>query len=83
MAGGCAKSKQISGSHGWHPGMWHQVTSPNDVPNDRDVRLAVIDARGKVHTLVFPCRRVGDSWIDTKLQRKVEVHPTHWQVWTD
>jgi transposase len=27
---------------------------------DRDVRLAVIDASGTVHSLVFPCRRVGD-----------------------
>ena len=23
----------------------------------------------------------GDSWIDAKLQRSVEVYPTHWQEW--
>ena len=57
--------------------------SPADVPKDRDVRLAVIDASGMVHSLVFPCRRVGDSWVDTKLQRRVEVYPTHWQEWTE
>ena len=25
---------------------------------------------GQVHALVFPCRRVGNSW---------EVYPTHWE----
>jgi hypothetical protein len=63
--------------------MWHLVNSIGDVPDDRDVRLAVIDASGKEHALVFPCRRVGNSWIDTKLQRPVEVRPTHWREWTE
>jgi hypothetical protein len=61
--------------------MWHEVNTPDDVPNNRDVRLAVIDAKGMVHALVFPCRRVGNSWIDAKLRRPVEVYPTHWQDW--
>jgi hypothetical protein len=63
--------------------MWHLINSIADIPDDRDVRLAVIDASGKVHALVFPCRRVGHSWVDTKLQRPVEVDPTHWQQWTE
>ena len=63
--------------------MWHEVNSPEDVPNNRDVRLAVIDAKGTVHALVFPCRRVGDAWLDSKLQRRVEVFPTHWQEWVE
>jgi hypothetical protein len=61
--------------------MWHKVNSPADVPEERDVRLAVIDAGGIAHALVFPCRRVGHSWIDVKLHRPVEVDPTHWQDW--
>jgi hypothetical protein len=50
---------------------------------DCEVRLAVIDGSGTVHALVFPCRRVGNSWIDSKLRRPVEVNPTHWQEWTE
>ena len=62
--------------------MWHYVKSAADVPTDRDVRLAVIDANGTVHALVFPCRREGDTWLDARLGRSVEVYPTHWQEWT-
>jgi hypothetical protein len=61
--------------------MWHELKTPQDVPNDRHVRLAVIDGKGTVHALVFPCRRVGNSWVDAKLERQVDVHPTHWQEW--
>jgi hypothetical protein len=63
--------------------MWHEVISPEDVPTDRDLRLAVIDAKGTVHALVFPCRRVDDTWLDSKLRRQVEVYPTHWQEWDE
>ena len=63
--------------------MWHNVSAPEDVPSDRDVRLAVIDSNGTVHRLVFPCRRVGNSWIDAKFGRRVELDPTHWQEWTE
>jgi hypothetical protein len=63
--------------------MWHAVNTPADVPADRDVRLAVIDAKGAVHALVFPCRRKGNGWIDSKLRRPVEVYPTHWQEWLE
>jgi len=63
--------------------MWNQVNSPFDVPEDRDVRLAVIDDKGAVHFLVFPCHRVGNAWIDSKLRRSVDIFPTHWQEWTE
>jgi hypothetical protein len=59
---------------------WHIVKSPSDVPEACDVRLAVI-TKGEVHALVFPCRRVGLSYLDAKTNRPVEVHPTHWQQW--
>ena len=45
--------------------------------------LPVIDAKGTVHALVFPCRREGTSWIDSKLGRLVEVYPTYWQEWDE
>jgi hypothetical protein len=63
--------------------MWHSITPLAEVPTDRDVRLAVVDGYGTVHTLVFPCRRVDDSWVDARLGRRVEVYPTHWQEWRD
>jgi hypothetical protein len=63
--------------------MWHQLNSSAVIPDDCDVRLAVIDGNGTVHPLVFPCRRVGNSWIDSKLKRRVEVDPTHWQEWEE
>jgi hypothetical protein len=62
--------------------VWHKINSHADVPTDRDVRLAVIDANGTAHALVFPCRRIGNSWVDAKSRRSVEVYPTHWQEWT-
>ena len=60
--------------------MWHYVGSIDDVPSDRDLHLAVMDDDG-MHELVFPCRLVGNSWVDAKLLRPVEVHPTHWREW--
>jgi hypothetical protein len=62
--------------------VWYQDNSLADVSTDRDVRLAVIDANGTAHALVFPCRRIGNSWVDAKSRRSVEVYPTHWQEWT-
>ena len=73
----------VLAAHALHSSMWHEVNTPDDVPNNRDVRLAVIDGKGTVHALVFPCRRVGNSWVDAKLKRQVEVYPTHWQEWVD
>ena len=59
---------------------WHVIRFPADVPADRDVRLAVIKA-GEVHSLVFPCRRIGQDYVDAKTKRLAEVYPTHWQEW--
>ncbi len=61
--------------------MWHLVGSIEDVPTDRDLRLAVIDGDG-THALAFPCRRHGESRVDAKTQRLVDVKPTHWQEWS-
>jgi hypothetical protein len=61
--------------------MWHHIGSIEKVPSDRDLRLAVMNSDA-MHELVFPCRRRGDSWVDVKTQRIVEVSPTHWQEWS-
>jgi hypothetical protein len=61
--------------------MWHYVGTVENVPTDRDLRLAVIN--GDMHELVFPCRRQGNSWIHATTKRPVEVHPTHWQEWVE
>uniref|UniRef100_Q07NU5 Uncharacterized protein n=1 Tax=Rhodopseudomonas palustris (strain BisA53) TaxID=316055 RepID=Q07NU5_RHOP5 len=58
--------------------MWQPVET---VPEGIDIALAVIDHVG-VHSLVFPCRHSGDRWISSITQRTVDVHPTHWQLWT-
>jgi len=49
-------------------------------PFDRDLELAVLDARG-IHTLVFPCRRIVDGWLNAGTRQRVIVHPTHWRAW--
>ncbi len=62
--------------------MWHAVSTPSEIPADRDLRLAVINRDG-VHALVFPCRRADSAWVDARTRRIVEVYPTHWQDWTE
>ena len=52
----------------------------SSAPFDRDLELAVIDTAG-THTLVFPCRRILDGWINAVTKRRVEVTPTHWREW--
>ena len=61
----------------------HAITLPDQGPFDRDLQLAVIDAAGKVHTLVFPCRRVDGRWLDVRTERTIEIYPTHWQEWSE
>ena len=58
---------------------WQQITT---APFDFDLRLAVVDRRG-IHMLVFPCRRVLRSWINSEMNAQVDVHPTHWRKWSD
>ncbi len=62
--------------------MWHFINDLSEVPVDRDLRLAVIDASGEVHALAFPCRRVDSGWRDARSGREVDVFPTHWQEWS-
>jgi len=47
-------------------------------PFDQELELAVIDSDG-AQSLVFPCRRTSDGWVDAMAGRWVQVHPTHWR----
>lgn len=56
-------------------------TKIETAPFDRDLELAVIEADGDIHAVVFPCRRVVSGWIKSETRRPVELHPTHWRNW--
>jgi hypothetical protein len=58
---------------------WEPIST---APFDRDLQLAVIDA-GRIHMLVFPCRRVLRGWIKATTSETVLVRPTHWREWKD
>jgi hypothetical protein len=59
--------------------MWQPIET---AAFDRDLELAVIDASGEPHALVFPCRRsIVDGWINATTGKRVDVRPTHWREW--
>jgi hypothetical protein len=62
-----------------HPA-WQRAAS---APFDRDLRLAVLDADGTAHELVFPCRRVLGGWVKSQTKERLAIDPTHWQAWDD
>ena len=49
-------------------------------PFDHDLELAVAD-RGEMHSLVFPCRRIPDGWINAETKQRIYIGPTHWRRW--
>ena len=59
-------------------GDWHPVAC---APFDRDLELAVL-AYGEEHTLVFPCRRILNGWVNAETKQRLDVHPTHWREWS-
>ena len=60
--------------------VWKPIAT---APYDRDLRLALIDARGEAHALVFPCRRILGGWIKAQTQERLSIDPTHWQEWSE
>ena len=58
---------------------WQRIST---APFDRDLELAVI-IYGRVHALVFPCRRILTGWVKSGTQEQVNVRPTHWREWKD
>jgi hypothetical protein len=49
-------------------------------PFGRDLELAVIEL-GRVHALVFACRRTAEGWINAETGRRIAIDPTHWRRW--
>jgi len=49
-------------------------------PSDCDLELCVINKHG-VHSLVFPCRKYGNKWLDASPKKPIDVQPTHWRIW--
>ncbi len=49
---------------------------------ERDLHLTVIDAKG-VHSLIFPCRLLGQAWVNARTGKMVDIHPTHWRAWQE
>jgi len=58
--------------------MWHEIST---APFNRDLELAVIDARG-THVTTFPCRRVLGGWVKADSKRRIDLRPTHWREWS-
>jgi hypothetical protein len=57
--------------------MWQDVSQ---APIDRDLELAVIDDDGS-HSLVCPCRRIPDGWLNMEAKTRVDIKPSHWREW--
>ena len=51
-------------------------------PADRDLEVCVIDKQG-IHALVFACRHRGTDWVDPSTQKRIDIKPTHWRIWTE
>jgi len=75
---GMIQIKAAAQSDAHRNNMWMDIST---APKDRPLSLAVIDAEG-LHSLVFPCRRVADGWINAANGLRVDVRPTHWREWT-
>lgn len=58
--------------------VWEKIST---APYDRDLELAVIEA-GRVHALVFACRRTASGWIKIPSMERVAISPTHWRMWS-
>lgn len=68
--------------------MAHAMSSPDKwlpvsiAPADMDLEVCVM-ARGSVHALVFPCRRIASGWADSATRKPLDIAPTHWRQWRD
>jgi hypothetical protein len=59
--------------------MWRPIVT---APFDLDLELAVLDdAIDEYVALVFPCRRVGDGWMNLTSKERIDIDPTHWREW--
>jgi len=57
--------------------VWERIST---APYDRDLELAVIEG-GRVHALVFACRRTVSGWVKVPTRERISISPTHWRLW--
>jgi len=74
------QSRETKGRSNTIQADWHPIVT---APFNRDLELAVFDAAGRAHRLVFPCRRVLHGWMEANTTVPVIVRPTHWRKWDD
>jgi len=58
--------------------IWRPIST---APSDRDLRLAVLDADGTAHALIFPCRQIEGGWVKADTKTRIQLEPTHWREW--
>ena len=56
---------------------WQPIAT---APLNAELELSIYD-KGEYHTLIFPCRRDGKGWRDVRVNRPLELQPTHWRLW--
>jgi hypothetical protein len=61
------------------PDQWLPISN---APSDANLEVCVMDSH-EIHTLVFPCRRNGNEWIDASTKKRIDIQPTHWRRWTE
>jgi len=50
---------------------------------ESDLEVCVIDRRGEVNGLIFPCHSSGRDWVDAVTKKLAEIAPTHRRIWND
>jgi hypothetical protein len=59
--------------------VWERIST---APYDRDLELSVVE-EGRVHPLVFACRRTPSGWVRATTLERVIISPTHWRLWLE
>ena len=60
--------------HKWLP---VSLTPPNV-----DLEVSFLDGC-ELHALIFPVRKNRTEWVDASTNKRVDVAPTHWRVWSE
>jgi hypothetical protein len=52
-------------------------------PSNGELEICILDFDGLVHSLAFPCRKVGAEWFDGSGTKHPDIQPTQWRKWTE
>ena len=56
---------------------WQPIAT---APPNAELELSIYD-KGKYHALAFPCQLDGSGWRDVRVNRPLQLEPTHWRLW--